>query len=94
MKVPLATRRLFPEIHDSQLESDMSTAFVASRLLEVGDSNDLIALFSQCSEDEVCRVFLQRGCRQVDHRSRAFWSLLFAQQPIEGDPIGEALWPL
>ena len=94
MKVPLAARRLFPETHGSQLETDMSTAFVASRLLEAGDSNDLIALFSQCPEDEIRRVFLKRGFRQVDHRSRAFWSLLFGHQPIERDPIGEALWPL
>lgn len=94
MKVFPPALRLFPDADRSHLELDSSEAFVVTRLLEAGDSSDLEALFSQCSESSVRRLFEQRGGRQLDRRSRAFWSLLLAVEPTEGHPLSEELWAL
>jgi hypothetical protein len=79
---------------ESRFEDDEGTPFFTIRLLESGDSADLQSLFSQCSEREVHQIFKQRGRRQIDHRSRAFWSLVFGEEPPKKDPAREALWLL
>ena len=64
------------------------------RLLEEGDSADLEVLFLQLSESSVRRLFIRRGSRQIDRRSRAFWSLLFQHEPAEAHALTEELWTL
>ena len=94
MKVPPPALRLFSDVDQSDLELGSSEPFVVTRLLEAGDSSDLEALFFQCSESSVRRLFEQRGGRQIDRRSRAFWALLLGVKPIDGHPLSEKLWTL
>ena len=94
MKVSAAARRLLPEVSDLALTEPAHEAFLIARLLQAGDSADLRDLFAQHPESRVCQVFEQRGSRQIDRRSRAFWSLVLATDPPSDEAAMEDLWTL
>lgn len=94
MKIPAETLRLFPNDALDELECEKSRAYVVTRLLESGDSADLEYLLSKIDEELLRRHLRQRGGRQIDRRSRAFWSLLLGVSCGESHTLAEDLWPL
>lgn len=93
--MPESTRRVFPGYAPGDL--DAHPAFVAERLLEEGETDDLLWLVGALGEDELAEIFARRGAR-LSRRRRAFWALVFSREP-EPLPeaariVREATWPL
>ena len=102
MRMPEATRRLFPAIEVDALESTTATDFVIGRVLEEGDRRDLRWLCGETTEATLGEWLGRRADRQLSRRSRAFWSLILSlQNPDVADerhagPVAadNPLWPL
>ncbi len=101
MKLPDATRRLFPDLVEDGTggfdtggfdTGDFDTGdFVIGRLLEDGDRDDLRWLAASTGREKLADWLRRRGERQLSSRSRAFWSLVLDVDLAQRD---DALWPL
>lgn len=80
MKVPAAALRLFDGYAPEDLALD--NAFVIERLLEAGDRDDLRALTAEVAEQSLKVWFERQGARRLSKRSRRFWQLLLAIEPM------------
>jgi hypothetical protein len=92
-----ATTRLFPDPvtradGPHPVDGLEPTPFVIGRLLEDGDSTDLVWLVGAAGEEALAGWLSARGRRQLSRRSRAFWSVLLAEPHT--DPTDDLLWPL
>ena len=100
--LPAETLRLFDGYDAHQLSAVEARDFVIGRLLEEGDSADLVWLGSQVDRAGLRQWMEQRGERQLSRRSRLFWQRVFGLAGLEevtpagSEPLRknrEALWP-
>ncbi len=94
MKMPEATRRLFPHYEDEALDLQLGRSLVLGRLLEDGDGADLAWLTANLPEDEIAGWFSRHGGRQLSARSREIWRAVLGCEPGPVHPEARALWPL
>lgn len=92
MKLPPATRRLFPSHRAEDLLRGTGRGLLVGRLLEEGDRRDLAWLTAEIGEQTLADWVERRGRRQLSRRSLAFWSRLLDTPRAE--PPDDPLWPL
>ncbi|MEM7482299.1 MAG: hypothetical protein AAF481_14075 [Acidobacteriota bacterium] len=86
--LPSQTRRWFFGYNAERL--DPSSPFIAGRLLEEGDGDDLRWLASQVDEAAL-RAAADHPKSELSRRSRAFWQLLLDMEPVA---THSEVWPL
>lgn len=89
--LPESTRRLFHGYDDENLGA--SPPFVIARLLEDGDSADLVWLCRTVPEAELAGWLERRGGRQISVRSRELWKVLLGTTAGREAPARSELWP-
>lgn len=85
--------RLFHH-YDSVPDAAAWAPFLIARVLEDGDSRDLVELFSEVGEERVRAWLAARGGRQLSRRSRLFWRTALGVEPSAPHPLGCEVWPL
>jgi len=89
---PSEMARLFPHYDLDVSLDDASRSFLLERLLEEGESADLVWLTSVISLEELQDWVRDRGRRQLSRRSRMFWTQVLDVEFETDPPAGEALW--
>ncbi len=97
-EIPAGALRLFPDYDPDALAAPEARPLLIARLLEDGDSVDLVWLVENVPERELAAWLRRRGARQLSVRSRAFWELVLSAAAGGADPetVGTVreLWPL
>ena len=91
---PPTVRRIFArEANVDQMIAE-TPAYLIGRLLEEGNSNDLVWLNQVFSEDQIGSWLQTRGSRQLSRRSRLFWSAVLDREVSDPPGLHAKLWPL
>ena len=95
LPVPPGARRLFPHYDEAALDPAHGggSLVVVARLLEDGDSADLVGLTSRISESGLAAWLERHGGRQLSRRSRAFWEVVLGRQAAPPNEARRLLWP-
>ena len=91
-QLPPASRRLFGHYPVEGLEPQRDGVFVALRLAEEGDREDLGWLLSRLGEESFCRILERYGPRQLSRRSLSFWRLTLGVA-AQSDSRAQEVWP-
>lgn len=91
-ELPPASRRLFGHYSSDDLELESASVFVALRLAEEGDRDDLRWLLGRLDEKSFGRILARYGPRQLSRRSLAFWRRTL-DLALSADARAEEVWP-
>ena len=89
---PRSTRRLFGHYAAKSVAANEAGAFVALRLAEEGDREDLRWLLESAGEEALREILARYGGRQLSRRSQAFWRRIL-DLPLTVDRPGREIWP-
>ena len=91
---PAAVLRRFPGHSAATVLDPAHRSFLALRLLEEGDGEELRWLLRTVGRDELAALVARRGGRALSRRSRAVWALARGVANAPPHPLAHELWPL
>jgi hypothetical protein len=94
LALPASVRSRFPAYDDAAMGDAESLPWLALRLLEEGNGEELRWLLGALGRERLAALVATRGGRQLSHRSRAFWTRLLGVAASPPHPLGRELWPL
>jgi len=92
--LPPGARRLFPHHEEGALDFAGGRSLLFARLLEDGDSADLVGLTARVGEADLALWLQRHAGRQLSRRSRAFWEVVLGCEAPPSPDAGRLLWPL
>ena len=91
---PAAVLRRFPGHSAATVLDPAHRPFLALRLLEEGQGEELRWLLRTMSRDALAELVARRGGRALSRRSRAFWERVLGVASSQPHPLAHELWPL
>lgn len=92
--LPASVRRRFPGYPEPLLRDPAHRTFLAARLMEEGNGEELRWLLATIGRGMLASLLERRGGRLLSRRSRAFWSRVLGVASSAPHPLAPELWPL
>ncbi len=86
-------RERFAGYSEATLVAPAHHAFLAARLMEEGDGEELRWLLATVGREALVDLLATRGGRLLSRRSRAFWERVLAAESAPPHPLARELWP-
>ncbi len=94
IELPEDTRRLFESYNDLDPSATSNAGLIFAKLMEEGNSNDLVWLTGLFPESQMAEWLGRHGRRLLSRRSRIFWQQLLDRPEPAHLRAGDDLWPL